>query len=145
MEREDGLAAAAPAMTPPVTPFVPVSWGELLDKITILEIKMSSLPTARARVAAEHEYGHLSPIARSGIDGNPEIAAMVQDLKQVNRALWAIEEELRAKERAQVFDQGFVELARSVYRLNDRRAAIKRQINLELASEFTEEKSYQDD
>lgn len=130
-------------MTPLFTPSIPVSWGELLDKVTILEIKMSSLQTACARATAEHEYRHLSQIARRGVDGNPEITAMVQDLEQVNRALWAVEDQLRAKERSQVFDQDFIELARSVYRLNDRRASIKRQINVELMSEFTEEKCYQ--
>ena len=123
------------------SPSVPVSWGELLDKITILEIKMERMvrPEALANVAREH-------CALSAV-GNPVlqiagIAALVVDLKQVNEALWEIEDAIREQEAAGTFGDIFVKLARSVYVRNDERAQIKREINALLNSELVEEKSY---
>lgn len=123
-------------------PTVEVSWGELTDKITILEIKMQRLisPAAVANVrnelaALERAAAVLKP-APAGLD------ALKQDLKAVNEALWDIENRTRAKEAAKTFDQEFIELTRSVYLNNDKRARIKRRINELLNSGLVEEKQY---
>jgi hypothetical protein len=123
---------------------VPVSYGELIDKITILEIKAERISDA-ARVAnVRNELALLTRVwsddAASGID----IGAQRVRLKAVNEALWDIEDRIRLKEKAQAFDAEFIELARSVYIRNDERAAIKRAINERLGSPLVEEKSYQD-
>jgi hypothetical protein len=121
---------------------VPVSPGELLDKITILRIKSSRMSDAQklANVRIElkvlEETWGASPYAKS------DIAADVNALLQVNERLWVIEDDIRDKERAQTFDSEFVRLARAVYFENDERAAIKRRINLKLGSTIVEEKSY---
>jgi hypothetical protein len=123
---------------------VPVSYGELIDKITILEIKSAHIadPAKLANVRAELDLlsatwaGH--PASRTPIDDERT------RLRAVNQALWDIEDRIRLKEKARVFDAEFVELARSVYVRNDERAAVKREINLKLGSTLVEEKSYQD-
>ena len=123
---------------------VPVSFGELIDKITILEIKAERIDDAGkvSNVRAE-----LDLLNRTWLD-NPasgrDISAQRQRLKQVNLVLWEIEDRIRLKEKVAAFDTEFVELARSVYQRNDERAAIKREINLKLGSTLVEEKSYQD-
>lgn len=120
------------------SPCVPVSWGELLDKLTILEIKLERLSgAARANVAREH--GLLAAIAAPVLE---EVAEPLADLRAVNLQLWEIEDAIRAEEAAGRFGTEFVSLARSVYRTNDRRAALKRAINDRLASDLVEEKSY---
>ena len=126
---------------PPNTPQIPVSWGELLDKITILEIKVERLSAESARANAAKELDLLREIAQP-ILASGQAAAPVARLKQLNQALWEIEDRIRDHERAGDFGPGFVELARSVYRRNDERGAIKRQINLALGSALIEEKSY---
>ena len=120
----------------------PVSPGEFLDKTTILEIKLARIPDAgkRANVARELELLR-AEWARSRF-ASADVAAQVAALHEVNEALWEIEDRIREKEKAQAFDEEFVELARAVYRTNDRRAAIKREINVALASDLVEEKSY---
>ena len=123
-------------------PKIPVSWGELIDKITILEIKTARLsnPVALANVAKE-----LALLRRAGereFAENAEVLGLKQQLTAVNEALWQIEDEIREKERQDAFDEAFVALARSVYKRNDERAALKRQINSLLSSELVEEKSY---
>ena len=121
---------------------VPVSPGELLDKITILRIKSNRMSDAQklANVRIElkvlEETWSASPYAKS------DIAADVNALLQVNERLWVIEDDIRDKERAQEFDAEFIRLARAVYVENDERAAIKRRINLQLGSAIVEEKSY---
>jgi hypothetical protein len=121
---------------------VPVSPGELLDKITILRIKSSrmgdaqKLANVRVELKVLEETWGASPYAKS------DIAADVNALLQVNERLWVIEDDIRDKERAQAFDSEFVRLARAVYFENDERAAIKRRINLKLGSTIVEEKSY---
>jgi hypothetical protein len=121
---------------------VPVSPGELLDKITILRIKSNRMSDAQklANVRIElkvlEETWSASPYAKS------DIAADVNALLQVNERLWVIEDDIRDKERAQEFDAEFIRLARAVYVENDERAAIKRRINLTLGSSIVEEKSY---
>lgn len=121
-------------------PLVPMSWGELLDKITILEIKAIRLPTDDGRANAEKELALLREIAAPVAEQAAPLAAR---LKALNQELWEIEDRIRDHERAGNFDAGFIALARSVYRTNDERGRIKRQINLALGSALTEEKSYQ--
>jgi len=120
-------------------PRVPTSWGELLDKISILEIKVARLPTAEARTNAEKELAMLREIAAPVL---AQIVPLAAQLKTLNEALWEIEDRIRDHERAGDFGEAFIALARSVYQTNDRRGAIKRQINLSLGSALIEEKSY---
>jgi hypothetical protein len=122
-------------------PHVPVSWGELLDKITILEIKVERLAGEEARANVAKELELLRGIAAPVMAGGPAFP-LVARLKQLNLALWDIEDRIRDCERGGDFGPGFVELARSVYRRNDERGAIKREINLALGSALIEEKSY---
>ena len=126
---------------PPHTPQIPVSWGELLDKIVILEIKVERLGGKDARANAAKELALLCEIAGPAIAGG-EVTALVARLKQLNQALWDIEDRIRDHEREGDFGAEFVELARSVYRRNDERGAVKREINLALGSALIEEKSY---
>jgi Family of unknown function (DUF6165) len=125
------------------TPLVPLSWGELLDKISILEIKAERIVSAPARSNVRMELSALSAIA-SELDGDQRLEEWKRALKGVNEALWSIEDRLREKEAQAAFDQEFIELARSVYKTNDRRACIKREINLSLGSQLIEEKQYKD-
>ena len=121
----------------------PVSYGEVIDKITILEIKSERIgdPAKRANVGVELDMLNAtwreSPVSRT------DIAAERAQLRAVNEALWDIEDHIRLKEKAKAFDGEFIELARSVYIRNDERAAIKRAINEKLGSTLVEEKSYQ--
>lgn len=121
---------------------VELSIGELIDKITILEIKLANIsdPEKRANVRLEHET--LSVAAPDDVVRDERIAVLRAELKAVNSELWRIEDDIRAKERARMFDEQFIDLARSVYRTNDRRAALKREINLLTKSRLIEEKSY---
>jgi len=120
------------------TPHVPVSWGELIDKITILEIKVERLHGPDAVANAQRELELLRDVL-----GAPEgVDAMKQELAVVNRTLWDIEDGIRAKEAAGVFDAEFVALARGVYHNNDERSRIKRAINQKLQSVIIEEKQY---
>jgi hypothetical protein len=123
------------------TPQVPVSWGELIDKITILEIKTVRLPSAEARANAQAELNLLQGIAAPALK-DPQIGALAAQLKVLNETLWEIEDRIRECERQRDFGAAFVELARSVYKNNDARGAFKRQINLALGSGLIEEKSY---
>lgn len=123
------------------TPTVPVSWGELLDKMTILQIKQARIMTPAALDHIAMEYRLLSAFGAPALQIGP-VGALVESLQRVNEALWDIEDAIRAKEAAAQFDPDFIGLARSVYRMNDRRAAIKREINRLLDSELVEEKSY---
>jgi hypothetical protein len=125
------------------TPEVPVSWGELIDKITILEIKAARLKNAAALANVNKELKLLAAQADAALKTSAELPALKQRLTKVNEALWEIEDKIREKEARQEFGAGFIALARSVYQNNDERAAIKRQINALLASELVEEKSYQ--
>jgi hypothetical protein len=123
---------------------VPVSFGELLDKIAILEIKSermgdpAKLANVRSELAALERTWAAHPAAAA------DIGVLRAALKAVNERLWVIEDDIRLKEKAQAFDAEFVRLARAVYFENDERARIKRDINLALGSAYVEEKSYQD-
>jgi hypothetical protein len=121
---------------------VPISVGELLDKISILELKAAAIadPARRANVLREHAA--LDAVRRREISQTAELDALYAELRAVNRQLWETEDSLRQRERDGQFDNGFVELARSVYRDNDRRAGIKRRINELTGSDLVEEKSY---
>jgi len=123
---------------------VPVSHGELIDKITILEIKAAHIRDAAKLANVRAELDLLNATWSGDIASRTDIAAERAGLKAVNEALWDIEDRIRLKEREQAFDAEFIELARSVYFRNDERAAIKRRINLKLGSQLVEEKSYQD-
>ena len=125
------------------TPVVPISWGELIDKITILEIKELKIDSITANKNIRKELRHLLDIAN--LNNMPEeIKSLKTELKNVNLRVWDVEDSIREKELAGEFDKAFIELARSVYRLNDVRAKTKQSINLILQSELVEEKSYKD-
>jgi hypothetical protein len=120
-------------------PHAPVSWGELIDKITILEIKCARLTSHSAIANAARELALLRDIAEPVLAETRELS---QRLKALNETLWEIEDKIRDKEAAKEFDAGFITLARSVYQTNDERGALKKEINLLLKSELSEEKSY---
>ena len=121
---------------------VPVSPGELIDKLTILEIKLERMsdPAKKANVAKEFDV--LSEELAKSVRQSSELTQLHSALKQVNETLWVVEDDIRDCERAQDFGHKFIELARSVYRINDRRAELKKEINLLLNSDLIEEKSY---
>ena len=121
---------------------VPVSPGELLDKITILRIKAARIadPAKLANVRTELEI--LERTWRESAFARGDVSADEAALQAVNERLWDIEDRIRDKERAKAFDAEFVELARSVYVENDERAVVKKRINLALGSTIVEEKSY---
>lgn len=123
---------------------VPVSYGELLDKITILEIKSERINDTEKVANVRHELELLEATWQSAAADVGAVTAERGQLKEVNEALWEIEDKIRVKEGQKAFDAEFVELARAVYVTNDRRAAIKKTVNLALGSELVEEKSYQD-
>ena len=122
----------------------PVSFGELIDKITILEIKSEQIRDAAKLANVRAELDLLNATWTQNPASRTDILAERAELKRINEALWGIEDEIRLKEKAQAFDARFVELARAVYFTNDKRAAVKRAINLKLGSQLVEEKSYQD-
>ena len=121
---------------------VPISVGELFDKISILELKEQAIADSARRANVMREREALEAVRRREIAATPELEALHAELRAVNRALWEIEDKLRAHERDAAFGGDFVELARRVYRENDRRARIKRQINALTGSDIVEEKSY---
>ena len=123
---------------------VPVSFGELLDKIAILQIKSERMTDAAKLTNVRNELSALEKTWMAHPAAGHDIARLRADLKAVNERLWGIEDDIRLKEKAQAFDDGFVQLARSVYIENDERARIKREINVALGSAYVEEKSYED-
>jgi len=127
----------------PAIPRVPVSVGELLDKLSILAIKLERITEPMARSAAEDEWRALDAVRRSSLAGLEHLLAdACAELYAVNVALWDIEDAIRRHEAEGRFDDAFVQLARSVYRTNDRRAAIKRRINSLSGSVLREVKAY---
>ncbi|WP_245454179.1 DUF6165 family protein [Aquabacter cavernae] len=130
-------AASAPEI---LQILAPIAAGELIDKITILEIKAERIADPVKRANVVHELEALNALRdRHGLDA---LSALAADLKVVNETLWQVEDEIRELEAAQRFDARFIELARAVYVTNDRRAAIKKEINLSVGSAIVEEKSY---
>ena len=122
---------------------VPVSVGEVLDKITILQIKLAHISDANKRVNIQNELDALLPLVAGDGFATDEMQGLMAELKSVNEALWDIEDDIREKEAAKIFDAEFIKLARAVYVTNDKRAEIKKQINLATGSALIEEKSYE--
>ena len=120
----------------------PVSAGELIDKITILRVKATRIDDAAKEANVRTELALLEETAARELPPSPELDDLVAQLTQINAALWDIEDGKRDCERRQDFGPDFVALARRVYIDNDRRAAVKRQINTLVGSEIVEEKSY---
>lgn len=118
---------------------IEISNGELLDKLTILEIKLRNISDAAKNKNIKKEYEYLLTVAQF-IEGFS--VELLGDLSIVNQQIWEIEDKIREKERKKEFDQEFIDLARSVYFKNDERSRIKKQINIKTESEFIEEKSY---
>jgi len=121
---------------------VPISPGELLDKITILRIKAARIADATKVQNVRLELSVLEKTWRDSGCANVDIAADERALQSVNEKLWVVEDLIREKEARRAFDSEFIELARTVYIANDERAAIKKRVNLQLGSRIVEEKSY---
>jgi hypothetical protein len=124
-----------------MTPLVPTSWGELFDKISILVIKSERLTSEAALANVRNELAQLEAVAAQ-IPADLALSALKDALKSVNEALWDIEDRIREHEARQAFDAEFITLARAVYKTNDERGRIKREINLKLNSALIEEKQY---
>jgi|SRR5271165_216533 len=121
---------------------VPVAIGELIDKITILEIKAERITDPAKLRNIQRELSQLLPLWNRRREAGPVLDALARELKKINEVLWTIEDDIRECESRQEFGARFIELARAVYRNNDRRAALKRKINELSGSTITEEKSY---
>jgi len=122
---------------------IPVAPGELLDKISILQLKQAHLSDPSQLAFVRHELALLEQV-REQLPDSAELQHLFERLTEVNQQLWRIEDGLRAKEAAGKFDQSFIEQARMVYINNDQRAVIKRAINELLGSDIQEQKSYAD-
>ena len=120
-----------------------VSYGEVIDKITILEIKSERIGDVSKRANVRAELDLLTSTWNANAASQTDIGSERSQLRAVNEQLWEIEDAIRLKEKAKAFDAEFIELARSVYIRNDERATIKRAINEKLGSTLIEEKSYQ--
>ncbi|MEP2827654.1 DUF6165 family protein [Parvibaculum sp.] len=121
---------------------IEVGPGELIDKITILRIKSERMSDAAKLANVRHELTVLEEARKANLEDSAEMRRLEGDLKSVNEALWVIEDDIRQCEADKDFGSKFVELARSVYKQNDKRAAIKKEINLLTGSAIVEEKSY---
>jgi len=120
---------------------IEVSHGEIVDKLTILQIKRENITNPEKLVNINKEYDYLITIVEKDLGISTESSDYLE-LLEVNRELWVIEDDIREKERAKEFDSTFIQLARDVYYTNDRRAELKKNINLKYSSGFVEEKSY---
>ncbi len=123
---------------------IPMSPGELLDKITILEIKSERMSDEAKLANVRRELDLLNATWAEAVTPDETIERLHTALKSINEQLWEIEDDIRDKERAKEFDERFIELARAVYFTNDKRAAAKKALNVHLGSQIVEEKSYQD-
>lgn len=123
---------------------VPVSVGEVVDKVTILEIKSERISDSEKLRNVAAELDALRPLVSGGVFDSAELVALTDGLRAVNGELWDIEDDIRAEEAAGRFGERFIELARAVYVTNDRRAELKKKINLATGSVLVEEKSYED-
>lgn len=121
---------------------VPVSWGEVIDKITILEIKAERLSDPAKLANVTRELAELAAVRERDFPGHAALAVLAAELKAINEKLWVVEDDIRDCERAKDFGARFIELARAVYVTNDERARAKRRINDLLGSTLVEEKSY---
>lgn len=127
---------------PGITLSAPIAPGELIDKITILEIKSERIEDPAKLANVETELKTLAATRDQHIAASDEMAALTASLKSINEELWVIEDDIRDCERNGDFGETFIGLARAVYRTNDRRADVKKQINILLGSSLVEEKSY---
>jgi len=123
---------------------IPISPGELLDKITILEIKSERIESAEKKANVNNELSMLNKVWDEAVTVDDNITDMRKEMKSINETLWDIEDDVRDEERDKRFEERFIELARSVYVTNDQRADVKKRINIYLKSNIVEEKSYQD-
>lgn len=123
---------------------IPISPGELLDKITILRIKSERINDQNKLANIRRELGMLDNIWSQAVTEDTTIKQLTEELTSINESLWDIEDDIRDEERQKNFGERFIELARSVYVTNDKRADAKKKVNLHLGSEIVEEKSYQD-
>lgn len=119
-----------------------ISIGELIDKITILEIKAANIKDQQKLQNIRIELESLSQTRDNLVPSSDELTALTAQLLEINKKLWDIEDDIRDKERNRCFDKEFIELARSVYYTNDKRCAVKRKINVLAGSRLVEEKSY---
>lgn len=124
--------------------FVPVSPGEVLDKITILEIKSERIKDEEKLINVRRELALLKETWAQSVVEDEVIRQLHDQLKEINETLWDIEDDIRDEERGKRFEERFIELARNVYFTNDRRSRVKKELNQHLGSEIVEEKSYQD-
>ncbi len=122
---------------------IPVSWGELFDKLTILEIKQARIDDPQKLANIGRELEALRDVCSDGALPGAPLQELIDELRRTNEALWEIEDDIRNCERHRDFSDRFIELARSVYRTNDKRADLKLRINRLLGSELIEEKSYE--
>jgi len=122
---------------------IPVSWGELFDRINILEIKSRRISDAAKLANVNAELAELNAVAGQCGKLDGEVGGLIDRLRGVNLQLWDIEDDIRLHERDKKFDERFIELARSVYVTNDERARLKKEINLATGSGIIEEKSYE--
>ena len=122
----------------------PISPGELVDKITILEIKKEFIVDSNKLKNINYKYNLLMKIYNDDISKTDGVSILKTELKNINLSLWKIEDDIRDCERDKIFDNTFVQLARSVYFTNDKRSKVKLEINLLLNSSLVEEKSYKD-
>lgn len=122
----------------------PVSPGEILDKITILEIKAINISDQEKQKNVRNELTILLKTWDQHVESSKKLLELKQQLKKVNQDLWNIEDNIRIKESKKEFDDEFIQIARSVYVENDKRAAVKKEVNILLGSELVEEKSYED-
>jgi hypothetical protein len=124
---------------------VEVSNGELLDKLTILELKMSNISDDKKLINVRKEFNELKPLAKLLFEKfKDELLSKYKELALINSQLWKIEDDIRECEKNKNFGEKFVELARAVYFTNDKRSDVKKQINILTGSGFIEEKSYED-
>ena len=123
---------------------VEISLGEFFDKITILEIKSERISDAAKLVNINNELNSLNALLAGQSFSRKDVEKEVANLKEINEALWEIEDDIREQESNKSFDERFIELARAVYVTNDKRSEVKRDINLKLGSNFIEEKSYEE-
>lgn len=121
---------------------ISISVGELIDKITILKIKKKFIKLKDKLLNVNNELSVLEPILKIDKVNSPKIRKLTEKLYEINLKLWEIEDKLREKERMSDFDEEFISLARSVYFTNDKRAEIKKDINIISGSQLVEEKSY---
>lgn len=122
----------------------PISIGELIDKMTILQIKLKKIHDPKKLEHVYLELQLLDKVYKAHVTSNPELIGLIEQLRKINEKLWGIEDTLRVKESLQEFDSEFIEVARSVYFTNDERGRLKREINKLTGSILVEEKQYAD-